>query len=274
MVELEALTVGHSVDTSRAGVGLVHSVFARAVNLEIRGQFWSLLAADRADLPFGIRVRSSTFEHLSLHRADRAFVRAGFLGIGSRVVIDCRAAPRWTPVFACHSAAGLPERIDSIAKLAREHAWPESELMADTVLNGLRNRKTLGRVLASVVGRGPGSTPAGDDVLIGVLVVLKSPCSGLSGARAAESLCRELPGWLPATTEISGHLLRQAASGLFSRDVHELLRALVAGAPSTDLENIARRVIATGATSGADLCTGLCACARAWVATFAGKAAA
>lgn len=266
--------MGHSLDTARAGAGVVHSVFARAVNLEIRGQLWSLLATDRADLPFGIRVRSSSFEHLSLHRADRANVRAGFLGIGSRVVVDCRAAPRWTPVSACHSSAGLPDRIDSIAILAREHAWPESELMAAAIVDGLPDRKTLVRALASVIGRGPGSTPAGDDVLVGVLAVLKSPWSGRSGARASESLCRELPAWLSTTTEISGHLLRQAACGLFSRDVLELLCALIAGAPSSDLERIARRVIATGATSGADLCTGLSACARAWLATSAGKAAA
>ncbi len=64
----------------------------------------------------------------------------------------------------------------------------------------------------------------------------------------------------PRRPTLSAHLLRQAARGLFGRALHELVSAL---ADDTDLlrERI-DRVLAIGATSGADACTGVLAVAR------------
>jgi len=134
-------------------------------------------------------------------------------------------------------------------------------------MSAVNNKSALGDVLAKVVGRGPGATPSGDDVIVGALAVLTSPHSGMAGARAAESLGRSLLPLLPTTTDVSGHLLRQAASGLFCRDVHELVSALI-GAPSPrELGEMVRRVIDMGATSGADICEGLLAFAPSYFAS-------
>ena len=111
--------------------------------------------------------------------------------------------------------------------------------------------RRLPEVLAQVVGRGSGSTPAGDDVLIGILAVLRSPLSGAAGAEAADALRRALLPLLATTTDISGHLLRQAASGLFARNVHELIGALLGDPTPSQLNDRVARVIDTGATSGA-----------------------
>jgi hypothetical protein len=130
----------------------------------------------------------------------------------------------------------------------------------------MNNTRALGDVLAKVVGRGPGATPSGDDVIVGALAVLTSPHSGMAGASAAEALGRSLRPLLSTTTDVSGHLLRQASNGLFCRDVHELLSALI-GAPSPrELSEMVRRVIETGATSGADACEGLLAFAPSYFA--------
>jgi hypothetical protein len=64
---------------------------------------------------------------------------------------------------------------------------------------------------------------------------------------------------LPSTNDVSAHLLRQAAHGLISRDLHELVSALIGGASPEHLSGTVRRVIETGATSGADTCEGLLA---------------
>src|SRR5215467_11709475 len=95
---IQALSVGHAVEADSAEFGIVHSVFAHAVNLMIRAEMWTLLAADKTDLPFGIRVASTDFDALGLRNGDPVNVRAGFVSIGSGStcrVIDCRAAPRW-----------------------------------------------------------------------------------------------------------------------------------------------------------------------------------
>ena len=139
--------------------------------------------------------------------------------------------------------------------------------MANALKSAVDDTTDLRDVLAKVVGRGPGATPSGDDVLVGVLVVLTSPYSGMAGARAAESLGRALLPLLPTTTDVSRHLLRQATNGLFGRDLHELLTALIGVSSPQQLSDRVRRVIETGATSGADACEGVLAFAPSYFAT-------
>jgi hypothetical protein len=136
----------------------------------------------------------------------------------------------------------------------------------------LEHREALSDALAAVVGCGPGCTPAGDDVLVGILALLKSPHSG--AAEPADALRRSLLPLLPTTTDISGHLLRQAADGLFGRTVHDLVAALIGGCAPEHLRQAVQRVVAAGATSGADLCVGMLACAPSVLLSHDERAAA
>jgi hypothetical protein len=259
---IQALSIGHALDADAAGFGIVHSVFARAVNLMICAEMWTLLAADKADLPFGIRVASADFDVLGLRDGEPVNVRAGFVSIGSGStcrVVDCRAAPRWLPASHKKTEPGLAGRLAVVATAASDRSWHESALMAQAVRSALEVSAALGDVLAKVVGRGPGSTPSGDDVLVGILAVLNSPHSGAAGASAAESLGRAILPLLWTTSDVSGQLLRQAVKGLFSRDVHELVLALLGNPAPEQLRNTIQRVIETGANSGADTCIGLLA---------------
>jgi hypothetical protein len=269
------MCVGPALDLETAGVGSVHSVFAHAVNLIVRGDLWTLLADGRGDLPFGIRVRLSNFDAIGLCSGDRVCFRVGFVGIGSRLVVDCRAAPRWAPAGKQPCQPGLRRRLAVLARMARGRSWHDSARMAQALRSAANNTNTLEEVLAHVVGRGPGATPSGDDVLVGVLAVLTSPHAGEAGAAASTSLCRALLPLLPTTTDVSGHLLRQAAEGLLSRDLQELVSALLVGQASRlpnngrreacpTLKDKIRRVLEAGATSGADTCEGLLAFAPSY----------
>jgi hypothetical protein len=261
---VQAVAIGQALDLDSTGHGVVHSVFHHAVNLTIGAELWTLLADDRADRPFGIRVALSNFDGLPLRCGDRVTVRAGFVGIGSRLVADCRAAPRWVPACANKVMPGLERRLAVVATAVRARSWHDSAWMAHAVRLAVNGATALGDVLANVVGRGPGLTPSGDDVLVGVLAVLTSRHSGAGGARAVESLGRALFSLLPTTTDVSGHLLRQAASGLFCRDLHELVCALIEASSSPQLSEKVRRVIEIGATSGADTCEGVLAFAPSY----------
>jgi hypothetical protein len=139
--------------------------------------------------------------------------------------------------------------------------------MARELRSAAHDANLLQTVLSGVVGRGPGATPSGDDVLVGVLAVLKSPHSGPAGARTADLFGRLLLPLLPRTTEVSGHLLRQAARGWFSRDLDELVEGLTGSASANELSERARRVCDAGATSGADACEGLLAFAPGFFRT-------
>jgi hypothetical protein len=276
VIQLQALAVGHALDVRCAGGGAVHSVFLHAVNLEVRGELWTLLAADRNDLPLGIRLAPAELDALGLHAGDRVDVRAGFVGAGSgsrRIVVDCRAAPRWIPAPHPVLAGGLAQRLRTAEAAAVHRAWHGSAGMADSVVSALHDPAALCRVLRGVVGCGTGSTPAGDDVLVGILAVLAVPHLARTGAAAAQSLRPCMLPLLPTTTDISAHMLRQAAAGLFARPVHELVSALIAERPQRLIEAV-QKAVDCGATSGADLCMGLLSCATSFLTNHHQEAAA
>lgn len=263
-MEIQAISVGHGINVDTVRAGVAHSVFARAANLLIEGEMWTLLAEDQGDLPLGVRLAVKDLTALGLRRGDPMNVRAGFLGIRSRaaiITIDCRAVSRWVPHGLSRLEPGLMDRLSVVEAVARDRAWSGSAAIARVAMTALKEREVGGNVLNGVIGRGPGSTPAGDDVLIGMLAVLHSRCSGAAGSVAAVRLARLIAPLLPTTTDISAHLLRQAMNGLFGRSLHELMLALTGDPPRPRLIDAVRQVVETGATSGADACVGVIAAA-------------
>jgi len=261
MMEIQAVSVGQSVDVMSSGIGFIHSVFARAANLELRGDMWTVLASEKSDIPFGIRIAVNNLDMLGLRTGDPVNVGSGFVGIKTereRLIVDCRSAPRWMPRCAKKLIEqGLVDRLGMLAAATSARCWHHSANMARAVRHALDEPNTLDGALTRVVGLGPGATPSGDDVLVGILAVLKTPHSGTAGAQAAEVLGRSVLPLLSRTTYVSGQLLRQAVNGLFGQAVHEVLAALIENPEPRLLKDKIQRIVATGATSGADTCSGL-----------------
>jgi hypothetical protein len=260
---LAALSLGPEVDPWTARAGVVHSVFRRAINLLVEGELWSLLAAEQPDAPFGIRLAAcQDCRGLGVQRRDRVHVRAGALGVGS-LSVDCRAASRWVPRPWREPAAGLSVRLSTVEQAASPRAWEKSAYLASQVTAALAGGDAeLGRALRRCVGLGPGMTPAGDDVLVGLLTVFSSSAAGAEGARITARLARALAPVLPSTPDVSRHLLAQAARCLPSRAIHDLAAAVVEGAAGPLLEEALRVVLGAGCTSGADACMGMIAACR------------
>ena len=275
---IAAERVGYALPAGVHSVGAVHSVFSCAVNLEIEGEMWTLLASDCAEQPFGIRLPVRSFEAFAIREGDGIHTRAGFVGVeraGGRLVVDCRAAPRWAPSPPDAVLPGFAARVALLSQAASARAWPSSRLMAHDAMRALLGESgALDGVLTGIVGRGPGLTPAGDDVLVGILAVVASPLAGEAGARATQAMRRALEGLVLRTTALSGHMLRQAARGLLGRMPHDLVGALAGGLAADELDCALRRIASTGATSGADICMGVLEAARAFLRSGAYKAAA
>lgn len=100
-----------------------------------------------------------------------------------------------------------------------------------------------------LVGRGPGLTPSGDDVLTGALCAF-----GRYGAQGVQTrLVAVAQEAAPRTTAVGAHQLRAAARGWF-------VDALVGVVDAEDPDSLARAVpvlLGIGATSGADLLAGV-----------------
>jgi hypothetical protein len=268
MARLQALRVGHALDLGAARSGIVHSVHVHAVNLEMAQQLWTLTGSDGPDLPLGIRVAAAGFGALRLRRGDRVALRAGVLGVAGRtaVVVDCRAARRWLPVRPGSPAPGLAQRLHVVAAVVCERAWAHAPGIARSVCAALTDPAALAVACRFAVGRGPGATPSGDDVLAGIFAVLCAWPAASSAAVRARWLAGAVEPRLAATTDLGAHLLRQAAAGRFARPVHELVAALVGDGVGADLDRALREVVAMGSTSGADLCAGVLAAAPSMLA--------
>ncbi|TBL82847.1 DUF2877 domain-containing protein [Hafnia alvei] len=103
----------------------------------------------------------------------------------------------------------------------------------------------------SIIGLGPGLTPSGDDMLIGMMAILH-----------ATSLTALRPSLLPSdnllialTTSVSASYLYYAKRGYFSTTMHALLRRLARGSQAT--ESSLESVLHHGHTSGADTLLGM-----------------
>ena len=104
----------------------------------------------------------------------------------------------------------------------------------------------------SLLGLGPGLTPAGDDLLAGLLVGL----AGRPDLRdpLADAVARLAPA---RTTWLSAELLRLAADGFAAPAVVALADALAGHGPDDTLADALPALLAVGHTSGAALARGL-----------------
>ena len=265
VVHLRARSLGSALDLHRARTGVVHSVFAGALNLAMDGELWTVLDAPRPDLPFGIRLEGGAPAGWGGAVAG-ALARVsgdGSLSVG-RLSIDCRHASRWLPSPWGRPAAGIAARLDAVEALAAPRAWSGTVAMARTVTGALTrpDDQPLAECVRAVVGRGPGLTPSGDDLLVGMLAMLLSPAAGLVGDQHGTRLVAAIAPALASTTDISRHLLVQASHRLFGRTLHELGAVLMAADATKRVPGALLAALATGATSGADACLGLVAAGR------------
>jgi hypothetical protein len=113
---------------------------------------------------------------------------------------------------------------------------------------------------AGLLGRGPGLTPSGDDVLAGYLV---GAAAYGSTDQAADDVRRLIESQADRrTTTLSAALLRHAAAGETIPQVSGLLDALGDSARRRPLDRALADLYAVGHTSGAALASGVVAAAR------------
>ncbi len=118
----------------------------------------------------------------------------------------------------------------------------------------------LATAVSKLAGLGPGLTPSGDDVLGGfaAVMVLLSPALSIDGCERVwvAELIAQVAG--PRTTLISRVLLDYAAKGEVAEQVGDLLLTLAR--PLNEHAAVwqaAERMLAFGATSGADTLLGI-----------------
>ena len=231
------------------GAGRVRAVFARALYLVVPGGLVVLATTEAPRGPLHLRVASLP----DVRPGCPVWVDEDVLRIGDHGYrLD---APIWSP--------HLPPAASLTCAHARARRWlPDlgpaldvgmvgrAELQAEAV-TALR-RGDLGTLAAAVVGRGPGLTPAGDDLMAGVLLVARARWSE-TGMAAWTHLQHE---YLARTNDIARAFLTCAAQGRCIEPAHDLLLGL-ASADHRAVSAAADRLRHFGSSSGAALMYGV-----------------
>ena len=235
---------------SRPGDGVVLGCHRGTAWLRVPGGVVGLAEAGRA--PRGPLWVRGVFPWDGVAAGDTATVAAGGVHIGG-VVLPLGAAPVWTGALpdpalldgpAVDLAAGVLSSIGPSAVVEEPYAAAAAEA-ASAVAAG-----DLDRVAALLAGLGPGLTPAGDDVLGGILFGLRARL----GPGAEPGLLAVADG--VATTDLSLAFLHWAARGQHVEAVHDLLEAAARG-DAGGAKKAAARLGRFGSSSGADVAHGL-----------------
>jgi hypothetical protein len=260
-MRVSAQAIGSVIELRAPRAGQVHSVFTHAVNLQVGDELWTVTDCGGHDAAFTVRLAGAVVPgDLGLRSRDPVYVRSRHIRAGT-AVIDARTAVRWTPPGYDVDRSGLSQRAADLEAAARPVAWAGSWPLAGGIVEALASgrRGDLDDAVGRTTGRGPGLTPSGDDVLVGILAVFTAPGVEARCEPVAARLRVALAPTLATTNEISRALLAQASQGRVSRPVWELARALLSASPTALFSQARADVLSTGATSGGDTCAGLIA---------------
>jgi Protein of unknown function (DUF2877) len=249
----------------------IHSVFESAVNLQA-GHRLVNCSAGVISLPYGIEMtpadlgrlqrtcRSTPDEPMEWRSQDHTLISR----IGNVAIIATPRTAVFEPALPAASGNSLSAAVtELIARLARMRAstglcddWlaltKASELTdaVDSLHDGAADRRVL-----HWLGRGPGLTPSGDDLLVGMVAALWF-ISAVDSPKLApfRKLFESTEGRL--TTDISVEHLHYACRGMFTGGVIDLLIALDQANEVAALDALAR-LGRYGHTSGMDCTLGV-----------------
>jgi hypothetical protein len=192
-----------------------------------------------------------------------AAVGAGVLSVGATStsgVLTFRAARWWRPPRPRGLGATPPARLAGAVRWLTGRVADPLDAAGRAAVADLVEALAVGErpdlAVAQLLGRGPGLTPTGDDVLAGALVTLNALGSPPSVLLAA-AVTAAAPG---ATTTVSAGLLRHAAAGECIPQLEDLLAAIGNGADDPAAATLARAagaLLAVGHCSGAGLLHGV-----------------
>ncbi|MDQ3732422.1 MAG: DUF2877 domain-containing protein [Actinomycetota bacterium] len=222
----------------------------------------AVLTSDASRLPLGaILHRPSTDRPLINTRGPlHAFVGEGRISVGPLTV---RASGWWDPrprLPSVHPAL-LPEGMRELRSMVSERMHgPVRDVPVELCAQlgalraALRRNDVTSALRAAqrMIGLGPGLTPAGDDLLCGILAGL-SLLGHPQASRIGAGILALAPG---RTTDLSLALLRHATLGQVNSELGSVVQAL---AGTGRLPGALQRLFAVGHTSGIALGLGLSA---------------
>ncbi len=214
--------------------------------------------------PWGIQLDQSYRPTLSFSEAQVARSGGGLIQIEEIVIsirettVEALRIPTWTPEQLLIARQRVPIIRTALAKTVRQELH---RLQSDGLPQILRF--VLGQDLEEhvqrYVGLGGGSTPSGDDYLVGQLSVLWASCEQSPASKHQIDGFQTLLRWeelLTQTALPSAQMLLAASQGSFVDTIRDALRALSIESESSAIM-AARRLASLGDSSGIAMLQGI-----------------
>lgn len=265
------------------GEGTVEGVHRSAVNVRWHAGLMTVAHESMGGLPNGIAVDPPiALDQIGIVPGMRVTSDGATLRMpGASIAVFLAGAASWSPTMPLPRGLTATTRIER-AELALTLAADQAPrvglgpLMA-ALADGRATVGSLGRAAARslaevvealaqgrhemavsaafpLIGLGPGATPSGDDLLVGLSAGLAVTEHPLAGAFAA-GVARDAAG---LTTSVAESYLLHAGRLEFSERIHAAALAILTG-PEAELRGAVTAALAWGATSGVDLLVGLLA---------------
>lgn len=281
---------------NRSNKYVVHSLFKEAINLmDDSGELITLLTENKDLAPMSVVIagRSSNFRNVlandEVEITDNGLVfihSQKQLDFSNAVVTPCVLMLKGTSLnfeeqitklsilrdVLCErgETSGILPLLDTVERF-KGLTFNSSGLSMNTYCEFIQevfieiikslDRKAFGEVvgwLPKFIGFGPGLTPSTDDFLTGVILTyLASAMMGEDSMETVEEFAQNVYRFsIERTTKVSETMLKQVALGRASENHLKVVQSLFV---SNDLnfEFLVKRVLANGATSGADFLLGV-----------------
>ena len=245
----------------------VHSKFSRSFNIQDETcQHLAVVAAEQnAVVPNGIYLRASDFEQLSaeiavddcliIQNQALRFAKSQLLLNGKNYQTFQRQRIKrinksiWSEYEFCirriTKETGYQEGLSAIFSSENPFVSAIDDLCSEQL-------SLQRQALHFLIGRGPGLTPSGDDIIIGHLAARL--LINRNNQKLQNYLQTKMTAVNDLTTDVSKHYLLCSMNHRFNQSILNLQKALIE--PNGQLEKNVEKVLKTGHTSGADFLAG------------------
>ena len=263
-------------------IGMVHSVFDHAVNLEL-GEDWlaGLIAETKALTPYAVSVRTNDSFAQTVRAGMAAYLREGILSIPeAEITLDLSCA---NPIDLSVDSIALGNHPEALALLEKRISEaldgvdaeaslaplamgaegnvytrflaPRLEKLFSAVKLGAWDEAT--QAATNCAGCGMGLTPSSDDLLCGYFTTLHLLYRANGNTSAKAHIQHLAQAAAEKTNRISASFLLQSGMALANEAVLDLFRSIFTDSDTCSADRAIARVIAIGSTSGADTLTGV-----------------
>jgi hypothetical protein len=240
--------------------GRIHSVFDHAVNIEVGQSLYTAIVGTNGSRR-SLNITGYDFAQYPLEVGQSCCFKPDAVQIGP-LYVDLSTARSWEPQL-CQGIRSVPSAqtaahyLETLTSLSPQAGWHKH--IARTFIAGLAHPESAKDSVVSLIGLGPGLTPAGDDIVTGALAAANHL---VKDKALSEVIAAAVVNRASKTTAVSSQILLDAVEAEYCEQLDELV-FMLANDDKTHIEGGLRQLLSVGASSGCDIASGIAAVLRA-----------